>query len=184
MTVSVKVLHVLLLHSRNSCLCPDITSTKNIPRKHDRLSKISTLHSSRTALENIRILELNHLFSSGCEADSFEILLLWLNTELCRIFHRQEIPPHRHSMCCLMLIGVLFHGGIRINRTELGFSTSRHERVIPAWLGGQPSSQRLEEKERNLEPLGEMRKASGPARSSRGHGARATCGRRSQKTTR
>ena len=75
-TVSVKVLHLLLLHSRDSCLCPDITSTKNIPRKHDRLSKISTLHSSRTALENIRILELNHLFSSGCEADSFEILLL------------------------------------------------------------------------------------------------------------
>ena len=34
-----------------------------------------------------------------------------------RILHRQKVPRHRHSMCCLLVILVLFHGGIRKNRT-------------------------------------------------------------------
>ena len=53
----------------------------------------------------------------------------------------ETIPPHRHSMCCHnMVILDSFHGGIRKNRTEFRFGTPRHERVIHAELGDQPSS--------------------------------------------
>ena len=64
---------------------------------------------------------------------------LWLKTEGNRIFHRQKVPPHRYSMCHLIVICDFdfFHGGIAAKSDHNSDLNSTIRGVIHAGLGDQ-----------------------------------------------
>ena len=59
---------ILLLHSRNSCICPEIMSTNNIPRRARPVEQNSNITFKQNCSKNLRIFQFsNYLSSASCD---------------------------------------------------------------------------------------------------------------------